>query len=101
MVHKMGIVGKEAKMNKAAAMEPKSGHRMPAAAKGGSEVGGEKKADVRGAQMGNPTDKNPLRAATRELEKQHPIKYNDMGPHHGMDHHMRHEPLAGLKPRGG
>lgn len=97
----------EAKMNKAEAMEPKSGHRAPAAARGGSEVGNERKAAVGAAMNGNPTDgmrsgghvgETSMGAAVRELEAQHPIKHYDHGPHHGHDHHIRHEPLHGMKP---
>ena len=96
----MKISGAAAKMNKAAGEEPKSGHRPPAASKGGSEVGNETKADMKGAQMGQPTDGNPLRGATKELHDQHPIGYADRGPHHGTDHHLRHMPLHGMKPSG-
>ncbi len=90
----------EAKMNKAEASEPRSGHRAPAAARGGSEVGNETKADMKGALGGNPTDGNPLTHAVHELHSQHPIAYHDHGPHHGHTHHIRHEPMHGLKSRG-
>lgn len=96
----MKPVGAEAKMNRAEAKEPKSGHAAPAAARGGSEVGNESKANMKGALGGNPTDGNPLRHATAELHAQHPIAHHDHGPHHGMNHHIRHEPLHGLKPSG-
>lgn len=93
-------VPKEAKMNKAAGLQEKSGHMAPAKAAG---VGNEKKADMKGAQLGQPTDKGPgpgkvsLSGAVAELKSQHPISYADHGPHHGTTHHIRHEPLHGLK----
>lgn len=91
----MKPVAGEAKMNKAEMHEPKGGHSAPAGAKGmGSDVGGESKANMKGAQMGNPTDGNPLRHAVGELHKQHPIKHHDHGPHHGTDHHIRHEAVG-------
>jgi len=92
----MRPVAKEAKMNKAEAREPKSGHERARTA----GVGNERKDDMKGAQMGRPEDKNPLRGATRELKAQHPIEHHDHGPHHGTDHHIRHEPLHGMKPHG-
>lgn len=92
----MRPTGKEAMMNKATGEEPKSGHRAPAPATG---VGNETKADMRGAQEGQPTDKMPigpgsthLKGAVDELRAQHPISYHDHGPHHGTDHHIRHSP---------
>lgn len=94
----MKPVAGEAKMNKAEGHEPKSGHSRPAAARGGSEVGNESKADMKGAIGGEPTDGNPLRHAVGELHSQHPIAHHDHGPHHGHTHHIRHEPLHGLKP---
>lgn len=51
-------------------------------------VGGETKADVKGAARGQPTD--GLKGAIGELKSQN----HEMG-------YLRHEPLAGLKPRGG
>lgn len=90
--------GKESEINRAAADMPKSGHRPPAPAAG---VGNETKADVAGALMGQPTDKNPLAGAMRELHDQHPHDYCDHGPHHGTSEHVRHMPLHGLKPAGG
>lgn len=87
----MKPVAGEAKMNRAEEHEPKSGHSRPAAAKGGSEVGGETKANMRGALEGNPTDgmKGHLGHAMDELHSQHPIEHHDHGPHHGTDHHIR------------
>jgi len=93
----MKPVAKEAKMNKAEGHEPKSGHSAPARASG---PGPEKKADMAGAQMGQPTDKNPLTHAVHELHSQHPHSYHDHGPHHGTTTHVRHQPLHGLKPSG-
>lgn len=95
----MKMTGGEAKINKAQESEPHSGHRPPAGAKGmGSDVGGESKADMKGALDGNPTDGNPLRHAMSHLHEQHPIEHYDHGPHHGTTHHIRHMPLHGLKP---
>lgn len=88
------VMGKEVKMNRAESMEPKSGHKAPAASHGGSEVGGESKADMKGALGGSPEDKNPLRGATRELHSQHPHEYHEHGPHHGTRDHIRHEPVG-------
>ncbi len=97
-------VPKEAKMNKAAALQEKTGHERPARAPAHA-AGEERKADVKDAQLGQPTDKMPigpghthLSGATKELHEQHPIPYHDHGPHHGKDHHIRHQPLHGLKP---
>lgn len=74
---------------------------------GPAGVGNERKADVRAAQEGNPTDKGRgvmhhegLKGATAELHAQHPIPYSDHGPHHGTDHHIRHIPLHGMSPSG-
>lgn len=58
-----------------------------------ANVGNETKADMKGAMLGQPTDKNPLRGALQELGAQHPIKYDDRGPHQGKDHHVRHVPM--------
>ena len=98
----MKPVAGEAKMNKAAESEPKSGHMKAAGPKGmSSDVGGESKADMKGALMGDPTDGNPLRGATKELHDQHPHSYSDHGPHHGGSEHIRHMPLHGMKPSKG
>lgn len=51
-------------------------------------VGGESKANMKGAAMGQPS--GGLKGAIGELKSQN----HSMG-------HLRHEPLAGLKPRGG
>ena len=89
-------VAKDSKMNKADAAEPKSGHERPA---GGQKlpVGNESRPDMEGALNGEPTDKSPLHGAVRELGEQHPIHYSDRGPHYGTDHHVRHEPMHGMK----
>lgn len=63
---------------------PTSGHKAPA--KG--NPGLERKAQVKAAQTGQPS--GGLRGAIHELGSQN----HSMG-------HLRHEPLAGLKPRGG
>jgi len=75
------------------------------AGKGGntprSEVGNEKKADVRGTQEGGSRAEaacNPLKGAISDLKKQHPEHYADRGPHHGGTSHVRHEALGGLRP---
>lgn len=102
----MKPVAGEAKMNRAEGHEPKSGHSRPAADHRGDDVGGEKKANMRGALDGNPTDgmysslvgHTHLSHAMKELHEQHPIEHHDHGPHHGTDHHIRHEPLHGMKP---
>lgn len=86
----MRPMGKEGKMNRAGAEEPRSGHKAPA--HGGP--GPEKKADMGGALMGSPEDGNPLRGATRELHSQHPHAYHEHGPHHGTREHIRHEPVG-------
>ena len=102
-------------MNRAGAEEPHSKvHEAPAAVKGGSEVGNERKAEVKRVQEGGsraeaggsvPHMSGPgethLRHAMHELHDQHPIHHSDHGPHHGKDHHIRHVPLHGMKPSGG
>lgn len=91
----MKPVAGEMKMNKAEAHQPKSGHKAPAGAKGmGSDVGGEIKANMKGAMDGNPTDGGHLRGAMRELHMQHPHAHHDHGPHHGGTEHIRHEPVG-------
>lgn len=98
MTNSVRPVPKEAKMNKAAGLQEKTGHNKPAGGKMNA-AGPERKVDIKGAQLGQPTDKNPLSGAMKELKGQHPIAYSDHGPHHGTAHHVRHEPLHGLKPR--
>ena len=67
----------------------------------GSKVGNETKAAVSAAQLGNPTDSNPLTGACRELHSQHPQHYSDRGPHQGTKDHVRHMPLHGMTPSKG
>lgn len=90
-------------MESAIAKEPRDAKReAPAASKGGSEVGNETKANVRGTQEGGSMAEaamNPLTGARKELERQHPHSYDDHGPHHGTTDHIRHEPLHGMHPK--
>lgn len=72
----------------------------------GSDVGNERKADVRGTQEGgSAAEAGGLRAslkhAVHELHSQHPHEHDDHGPHHGGMEHVRHKPLHGMKPGGG
>ena len=94
---KTGEAGAQKKINRAQEHEPKEGLRKaPAAARGGEEVGQDKRADMRGAQLGGSAAEgshNPLRHAKEELHRQHPIAHDDHGPHHHTDHHERHEPM--------
>lgn len=86
--------GSEAKMNRAEAEEPKSGHKRPAHAAG---VGNEKKADVKGAQDGGSMAEakgSVLSGAMKELHAQHPHHHSDHGPHHGTTTHIRHKPMG-------
>lgn len=53
-MHMKPAAGSSAKINKAAAMMPKSGHKAPAGKKSGSAVGDECRADMKGA-FSNPT----------------------------------------------
>lgn len=58
-------------------------------------VGNERKGDVRGTQEGGSAAEaagNPLRGAMAELRSQHPHGYDDHGPHHGTNSHVRHMP---------
>lgn len=92
--------GKESKINRAGENVHKSGgddrKNASGASKGrGSDVGNEKKADMKGALDSNPgVDKNPLRRGVSELKSQHPIAHDDRGPHHHTDHHLRHKPMG-------
>lgn len=90
-------VGKEKMVNAGFAKEPKSGSGGPAGKKSGFQVGNERKANTKGALLGQPEDGNPLSGAVKELHSQHPHKHSDHGPHHGGSEHVRHEPLHGLK----
>lgn len=80
---KHGGTGKEHMMNKASEEEPKSGHRPPAVARGGSEVGEETKAHVQRAQGEAGGMAGNMGHAVRELKRQHPEAHDDHGPHHG------------------
>lgn len=50
-----------------------------------------------GGPAGSAVGEHSLGAAIGELHAQHPKKYDDLGPHHGGDTHVRHMPLHGLK----
>lgn len=106
--------GHELISGSAAAKEPHNRvTERPAASKGGSEVGNETKANVRGVQEGGsraeargsvPHTSGPgetkLHHAMHELKSQHPIHHSDHGPHHGRTDHIRHVPLHGMSPGG-
>jgi hypothetical protein len=75
----MGGKGKE--IDRAAA---EVGNKMaPRSRPNSAGVGNERKADVRGAQGGQPTDGTDLHGAVCHLGEQHPQRYDDLGPHHG------------------
>ena len=102
----MRIAPKEAKMNRAEEREPHSRVRshIDGSHGKGSDVGNERKADVRGAQEGGSMAEasgNPLSHAKHELKSQHPHEYHEHGPHHGTRDHIRHKPLHGMKPSKG
>ncbi len=78
----MKPVAKEAKMNKAEAAEPKSGHAKPAASGKGASADAGSSANMAGAFSG----------AVAELHAQHPHAHYDHGPHHGTTTHQRHKP---------
>lgn len=80
----MKPVAKEAKMNKAEAAEPKSGHDRPAASgkMASSDAGSMDSANMAGAFSG----------AVAELKSQHPHAHYEHGPHHGTTAHIRHKP---------
>lgn len=80
----MKPVAKEAKMNKAEAHNPRSGHDAPAA-RGKSPSGDA-------GSMGSANMAGAFSGAVAELKSQHPIAHYDHGPHHGTDHHKRHKP---------
>ena len=52
-------------------------------------------APAREDSTGNPAR---LDHAVKELHAEHPHGYNDRGPFHEDQSHVRHEPLGGLKP---
>lgn len=70
-------VGAAATMNKGAVAEPKSGHTMSSPAAG---VGAEGATSMRTNMAVGAT--NGLAGAVAELKSQHPIRYDDLGPHH-------------------
>ena len=80
----MKPVAKEAKMNKAEAKEPKSGHDKPAASgkSASMDTGEMKSANMTGA----------FSDAVAELKSQHPHEHYEHGPHHGTTDHIRHKP---------
>jgi hypothetical protein len=71
-------MGKAEEINRAVKEQPRAGHHAPA--KGGPGESG-------------------LGSAVSELHKQHPIKYDSLGPHHGKSYHDRHESLGGMHPK--
>lgn len=98
MAKGMRLTGKEPMMNRAeGSIHKTKGEKRERPHTAGP--GRTSPADMRGAQEGSPTDHNPLTHAVKELHEQHPIRHDDHGPHHGHDHHVRHEPLHGMKPR--
>ena len=107
----MNMAKSEGRINRAQEnvhKEPSARSRMGGSHEHGSDVGNEKKADVRGVQEGGSAAEargsvlhtGGLKGATGELHRQHPHKHNDHGPHHGTSTHIRHEPLHGMKPHG-
>lgn len=80
----MKPVAKAAKINSAAASEPKSGHRAPAA--GGKSPSGD------AGSMGGADMSGAFSGAVAELHSQHPHAHYDHGPHHGTTAHQRHKP---------
>ena len=105
--------GKENMMNRAKESIHKGGsvvREKPAASRGGSEVGNERKAEVRAAQEGGSraegANETPhvggtgLKGAVAELHKQHP-HHHSAGGIHGTTEHIRHEHLGGLRPNKG
>lgn len=81
----MKPVAKEAKMNKAEAKEPKSGHDAPAGKAGG--------ASNDAGEMGSANMTGAFSGAVAELKSQHPHAHYDHGPHHGTTTHQRHKPM--------
>lgn len=82
----MKPVAGEAKMNRAEAHEPKSGHDAPAAAHKGKsgDAGSESKANMTGG----------FSSAVVELHAQHPHGgHKDYDNHHNDMSHVRHKPM--------
>ncbi len=111
--------GKENMMNRAEESIHKGGsvvREKPVASRGGSEVGNERKAEVKAVQEGGsraeargsgPHDdmnghvgNTKLSHAVAELHKQHP-HHHSAGGIHGTSEHIRHEPMHGLRPSKG
>ncbi len=108
--------GKENMMNRAEESIHKGSsvvREKPAASRGESEVGNERKAEVNRVQIGgsraeawgsvlSDPDREPkgLKGAVAELHKQHP-HHHSAGGVHGTSDHIRHEHLGGLRPSKG
>lgn len=98
--HKEGMMNRaQENVHKGAGDDRKNASGAKKGNKAESNAGKWSPAETREAiDTSNPgTEKNPLRGAGNELRRQHPIAHDDHGPHHGKDHHLRHEPLHGLK----
>lgn len=74
-----------------------------------SKVGNETMADTSGAGLdrtkaqsdsGSVVGNTKLSHAVEHLRAEHPIRYDDLGPHHGSSEGTKHMPLAGMKPGG-
>ena len=75
-----------------------------------SKVGNETMADTSGAGLdrtrgeskaGSVVGNTKLSHAVEHLHAEHPIKYDDLGPHHGAGGGMtQHMPLGGMRPKG-
>jgi hypothetical protein len=98
-------MSKESRIDKAARKMPhREVSKPPAGDRGsGSDVGNERKADVRGAQEGGSRAEGccgstHLGHAVKELHSQHPHGHMDRGPHHEWRGKVRHEPLHGMTP---
>lgn len=91
--------GKEASMNRAEESPHKAGGVARPHPAGGKkhEAGAERKPDMKGALGGSPEDGSVLHGAVKHLHSEHPIAHDDHGPHHGGSHHIRHEPLHGMR----
>ena len=67
------------------------------------KVGNESKADTSGAGLGGGTHlvgNASLTHAVGHLKAEHPVSWNDHGPHHEMRGMTKHMPLHGMKPGG-
>ena len=66
-------------------------------------VGNETKADTQGAGLSrdrNIVGESGLAHAVGRLKAEHPQRYDDLGPHHGVSGVNPHMPLGGMKPGG-